>query len=125
MAAISYFPSFYDKTRQNDIWALSASKPKLWTTSSAANSSNMTFSPGAGQNSSISHKAEEHVAWRTLSSLAVSDYQPLEVFGGPAEVDPGSTSRSEAEELCEVLIKLKETELCNLLGETCDIQECK
>lgn len=121
MAAIGYFPCIYDKSRQNDIWALFASKPKLRTTSSA---SNMTFNAGAGQNSSLTQKAEAHATWMTLSSLAVSDYQPLEVFGGTA-VDPGSTPRSEAEELCELLIKLKETELCNMIGETCHIQERK
>lgn len=124
MAAISYFPSIYDKTRQNDIWALFASKPKLQTTRSATNSSNMTFNAGAGQNSSITPNAEAHASCMTLRSLGVSGYQPLDVFGGTA-VDHGSTSRSEAEELCELLIKLKEIELCNMIGETGDIQECK
>lgn len=127
MAAIRYFPSYYDKTRQNDIWAPFACKPKLWTISSATNSSNRTFNAGAGQNSSsllITQRAEAHTTWMTVSSLAVSDYQPLEVFGGTS-VDPGSTSRSEAEELCELLIKMKEIELCNMMGETSGNKECK
>lgn len=126
MAAINYFPSIHDKTTKN-IWTSFDPKPKrlhLLTTSSATKSSNMTFNAGAGQNSSTAQQAEGRAPWTTSGRLAVIDYQPLDVFGGTTE-DPGSASWSEAEELCEVLIRLKEIELCNMIGETSGIPECK
>ncbi len=123
MAAVRYFPSIHDNTSDNmKIWAFEP-KPKQ------LNSQNISYTShscktGADQNSSASQQVEAKPAWKTSRCLAASEYRPLDVFSGTAE-DPGSASWSEAEEICELLIRLKEIELCNMMGETSGIPECK
>lgn len=128
MAAVRYFPSIHDNTTKNPkIWAPFDPKPKQLNSrniTSTTDSSNKDCKTGADQNSSTSQQVESKAAWNTLGCLAVSEYQPLDVFSGTAE-DPGSASWSEAEEICELYIRLKEIELCNMIGETSGIPECK
>lgn len=123
MAAVRYFPSIHDNTSENKtIWAHVYDKPQQlnsWTTSSATDSSNRDA--GANQTSSTNQQTGAKAAWLTL---AVPDYQPLDVFSVAAE-DPGPVSWSEADEICELTIRLKEIELCDMITETSGIPECK
>lgn len=123
MAAVRYFPSIHDDTTENmKIWAPFDPKPKQLNSqniSSTSDSSDKDCKTGADQNSSTSQQVEAKAAWKTLS-----EYRPLDVFSVTAE-DPGSASWSEAEEICELYIRLKEIELCNMIGETSGIPECK
>lgn len=48
--------------------------------------------------------------------LTAPAYRPLEVFGGTAE-GPGSAPCSEADDICELCIRLKEIELCGMMRE--------
>lgn len=123
MAAVRYFPSIHDNTSENKtIWAPVYDKPKQlnsWTTSSTKDSSNKDA--GANKTSSTTQQTGAKAAWLTL---AVPDYQPLDVFSVTAG-DPDPVSWSEEDEICELAIRLKEIELCNMIRETSGIPECK
>jgi len=60
----------------------------------------------------------------TYPNLTVPDYQPLEVFSAAAE-DLGTASWSEADEICELCIRLKEFELHEMMQDAPKIQESK
>lgn len=128
MAAVTYFPSIHDKTTGDEtIWApidLKSQKLHSHVTSTAGSSGN-SRSNGVDRKSSATQQAGAGpAAWTTPGCLSVSDYQPLDAFSVTAE-DPGAASWSEEEEICELLIRLKEIELCSMLGETSGILQCK
>lgn len=126
--AVSSMPSIYDYTMEKKkIWAPFHPQPKQ------LNSVTMRFTTdfskkdcgaSADPNSSTTLQTTAKAAWKTSGCLTVSDYQPLDVFSPTAE-DPGSASWSEAEEMCDVLIRKKEVELCNMMEETSGIPECE
>ena len=128
MAGARYFPSIHDNTQENkDIWAYFRPQPKQpysLNISSTTKLSNKDRNAGASQNSSTTQQIGATAAWPTLGHLAVPDYQPLDVFSVPAE-DPGPASWNEEEEMCELLIRLKEIELCDMIGETSGIPQRK
>ncbi|TKS79393.1 hypothetical protein D9C73_014377 [Collichthys lucidus] len=123
MAAARYFPSIHDNTSENEtIWAPVYDKPQQlnsWTTGSTKDSS--TNDAGANKTSLTTQQTRAKAAWLTL---AVPDYQPLDVFSVTAG-DPGPVSWSEEDEICELAIRLKEIELCDMIRETSGIPECK
>ncbi|KAM3605267.1 uncharacterized protein V6R79_023227 [Siganus canaliculatus] len=98
------------------MWSMFDLEPgqKPPTTTSAAGSYS---SDGSPQGSSSIKQVEAKAVWTAVGCLAVPDYRPLDVFSGSAEL-PGSASWDEAEEQCELSIRLKEFELCDLIGET-------
>ncbi|TKS79422.1 hypothetical protein D9C73_014348 [Collichthys lucidus] len=122
MAAARYFPSIHDNTSENEtIWAPVYDKPQQlnsWTTGSTKDSS--TNDAGANKTSLTTQQTRAKAAWLTL---AVPDYQPLDVFSVTAG-DPGPVSWSEEDEICELAIRLKEIELCDMIRETSGIPEC-
>lgn len=125
MAAVNYFPSIHDNTSENkNIWTLIQHNPRQPHHLIITADSSKNFSNGAHRNRSLTQQVEAPAVWTTLGCLAVPDYQPLDTFSVTAE-DPGSASWSEAEDICELSIKLKEIELRNMIGETFGIPQCK
>ncbi|XP_035526770.1 uncharacterized protein C11orf91-like [Morone saxatilis] len=125
MAAVRYFPSIHDKTTANKkIWAPFIPKPKqqIVLPISSTTGSSKNWNAGVDNNSSTTQWVNAKTPWMTLGCLAVPDYQPLGVFTGTAEY-PGPASSGEAEEICELCIRMKEIELCNMIGETSGIPE--
>uniref|UniRef100_A0A3Q3E2F0 Uncharacterized protein n=1 Tax=Labrus bergylta TaxID=56723 RepID=A0A3Q3E2F0_9LABR len=117
MAAVGYFPSIHDNSPENrNIWTPYES----FTSSSAGKGCRLD----AFQNSFSSQHVEDTGLSKKLACLAAPDYQPLDVFVRTAE-GPRSASCSNAEEICELSIKLKEIELCNMMKETPDIPQSK
>lgn len=112
MAAFSYFRSLHD-----NIWTPFDPKPKWLHPLTIASAKHTSFMSGNGQKSSTAQRAEAQAPRTTSGHLAASGYLTAE--------DPGPASWSEAEELCELLIRLKEIELCNMIGETSGIPERK
>lgn len=108
MAAVTYFPSIHDNTTDNKkIWALFYPKQ-----------------PKCDRSGSAFQRVHAEAAWTPWGRLAVPDYQPLDAFSATAE-DPGSASCGEAEEVCELSIRLKEIELRNMMEETPAVPECE
>ncbi|GAA6227894.1 uncharacterized protein C11orf91 homolog isoform X1 [Lates japonicus] len=121
-AAVRFFPSIHDNTTDNnEIWAPfdpKLNQPNTLKNTSAADSSKKDFGDGDDQNSSTSQmEAEAPAAWMTSGCLRVPDYQPLDAFSATAPEDPGPAPWSEEEEICELLIRMKELELLRMMGE--------
>ncbi|XP_026230711.1 uncharacterized protein C11orf91 homolog [Anabas testudineus] len=120
MAAVTYFPSIHDETTgDTTMWAPFYLKSKQLSSrvTSAAGSSSNSRTDGDDRNSSTTQQVGAPAARTTSGGLLVSDYQPLEAFCATAE-DPGPGSWSEDDEICELLIRLKEMELCSMIGES-------
>lgn len=128
MAAISYFPSIHDSTTENkEIWAPFDPKPEYLNspgTTPAADPCIKDCRDGAHQNSSTAQEVGAPAAWTTSGCLTAPGYRPLDAFSATAE-DPGSASWGDADEICELLIRLKEIELRDMIGETSGIPQCK
>ncbi len=127
MAAFRPFPSIHDKTSDNKkIWTHFYLKPKQLNplTSFTTDSAKKDCNGGAYQVRSTTPQAGAEAPWKTLGCLSVSDYQPLDVFSVTAE-DSATASWSEADEMCELYIRLKEIELCDMIGDKPGIPKCK
>lgn len=124
MATVKFFPSIHDNTAENKrIWApLYLIKTQL---SSSANSLNEDLNAGASQvKTASSLQVEAEGPGQMFGCWTVSDYRPLDVFGVTAE-DPGSASWSEEDEMCELYIRMKEIELCNMMRDSPGVPLCK
>lgn len=119
MAAVKYFPSIHNKTDNKKTWPFFDPAPNQKNSlpiGSRNDCSANNLNDGADQ------QLEAPAAWKTSNILPVPDYQPLDVFSA-AEEDPTVASWSEADDICELCIRLKEIELCNMIGETTSNQE--
>ncbi|KAK5860389.1 hypothetical protein PBY51_021870 [Eleginops maclovinus] len=120
MAASRYFPSIHDMRADNkSIWTHLDLRPEqlnLLTISFTEAFLNKGCKVGASKKTSTTLQDEANAASMKCSSLAVSDYQPLDFFSSTA-VEHGSTTWSEEDEMCEINIRLKEIELGNMMGE--------
>lgn len=118
--------SIHDKTMENKkIWAPFHPQPQQLNSGTMrfpTDSSKKDCNASADQNSSTPQQTGAKAA--TSGCLAVSDYQPLDIFSATAE-DPGSASWSEAEEMCDVFIRMKEIELSNMIEESSATPECE
>lgn len=143
MAAIRYFPSIHDdnKAEKKDMWH--CFEVKLKRLSSAARKNRVaaaaeasSVKAGADTTKTGSDDAQQLQASSPAAStttttttrwgcLVPPEYQPLNAFSATAAEDPGSTSQSEDDEMCELLIRMKELELLSIIGETPFIPQCK
>lgn len=94
-------PGAWTSTRAPGAWT-STGAPAAWTSTGAPADWTSTGAPAA---------------WTSTGCLSVSRYRPLDAFGATAE-DPGPAPWSEEEETCELLKRLKEIELLNMVEET-------
>lgn len=128
MAAVTYFPSIHDRTTgDKTIWApfyLKSTQLNSHISSTAGSSCSNGMSDGVDRNSSTTQQVGAPAAWTTSGHLSMSDYQPLDAFRVTAE-DPGSAPWGEEDEICELLIRLKEIELRDMIRETSGILQCK
>ncbi|KAK5919976.1 hypothetical protein CgunFtcFv8_023822 [Champsocephalus gunnari] len=122
MAAGRYFPSIHDERADNkNIWTYLDLKTEQLN-SRPISFTNACFNKGCkdGKTHSTALQDDAKADWR--GSLAVADYRPLDVFSSSA-VDPGSTSWSEDDDMCEINIRLKEIELRDVVEEPLCIPE--
>ncbi|KAL3055648.1 hypothetical protein OYC64_018344 [Pagothenia borchgrevinki] len=124
MAAGRYFPSIHDKRADNkSIWTyldLKTEQLNSLPISSTKAFFNKGCKDGTGKKHSTTLQEDAKADW--WGSLAVSDYRPLDIFSSSA-VDPGSTSWSEEDDMCEINIGLKEIELRDMVEEPLCIPE--
>lgn len=73
---------------------------------------------------SVNQSYSTPAAWRASNLLKVPEYWPLAVFSAAGE-DHGSAPWSEVDDICELCIKLKEFELCEMMEDTPNIGRCK
>lgn len=122
MAAPSRFPSIHDKTGENiNIFGQFGHKLQQRYNFLAPRHQ------GVGLRlirSAPSQVRAEPLGPATLDCSPASDYNPLDAFASKAQ-DPDSTPWSEDEELCELLIKMKEIELSRMIEETPTAPACE
>ena len=63
-------------------------------------------------------------SWSKSGPLVEPEYRPLEVFGPPAG-GPRYPRSEHASDVCELSIRLKEMELCSMIGELLDVPRCE
>nr|XP_008286106.1 PREDICTED: uncharacterized protein LOC103361720 [Stegastes partitus] len=119
MANVRYFPSVDDLMESKAIWPFFDPQPHQIKFKSF---STKNFVAGADQHMSATEQVEPPAAWKTSSPVGVADYQPLKAFSVAAREDGGLTSWSEADDICELSIRMKEIELCNMMGVTPVVQ---
>lgn len=137
MAAVNYFPSIHDKVAETkDTWHRFDLKPKQlsFQRTTAAAAAAEAFGKARAQSVHRRTRSEDPPQQlqapaastaTTWGCLVLPDYQPLDAFSAPAAEDLGSVSQSEEDEMCELLIRMKELELCGIMGETPVISQCK
>ncbi|KAK9538466.1 hypothetical protein VZT92_003635 [Zoarces viviparus] len=128
MAAASYFPSIYDDTAENDIWALFHPNPEQLSSLTAGSTKDSPdtdcYKRGAGGNSSITQRVGAEAAFTASGCSAAAEYRPPDVSSAPAP-GPGSAPGSEAAEICERCISQKEMELRNMMEEAPGVPQSK
>ena len=63
-------------------------------------------------------------SWSNRGPLVEPEYRPLVVFSPPAG-GPRYPRSEQAAAVCELSIRLKEMELCHLIGELLDVPRCE
>lgn len=124
MAAANYFPSFHDRTEGNKLWPSFGLKPKQTNAATRRDPSTKSFTGGVDQNRSTAPQVEATAASAAWSCLPVSDYRPLDAFSVTAE-GSGWTPWSEEDDICQLLIRMKEIELCDMIEERSRTTESK
>lgn len=133
MAVVNYFPSIHDKVAETkDTWRRLDLKPNQLSfqrTTPAAEAFGKARAQcvhrRTGSEDPQQLQAPAASAATAWGCLVPPDYQPLDAFSATAAEDLGSASQSEEDEMCELLIRMKELELCGIMGETPVISQRK
>lgn len=123
--AAGYFPSIYDTTKSQEMWSFL--RPNLRQVRTPQTSSMRQSGSGTGfvdPRRPAAQGVEPPAVCRIPNLPKVPEYRHLEVFSA-AEEDGGPAASSEADEISELCIKVKEFELCEMMEGTSKIPPSK
>lgn len=120
MSDFKYLPSVHD---ENEIWVLFDAKLKAIKSLPVVSRRDFCRENGGVDHScSTTQEAKPPATCQASNLLEGPDYRPLDAFSA-APQDHGSAMWSETDEICELSVRLKEIELCEMMQDAPQICE--